>query len=206
MAARLAAIGTVGIATLAFGLASAQDDPPAAEAPKKLEIKDLPKPLARLFELHNKERAKLELDPLEPDARLMAAAKRHADDMAAKERMDHTGSDDTTMVDRVRDEKYDFRLVGENIAMGPTTPEQANKSWLDSPGHKKNILTPDFKQMGAAFTKSRKSRRLYWCVVFGNPLVLPSDPTKKDDEPARKGDGPDGDKPGTKEPPALPDR
>lgn len=175
MARRLATMGLLGVLASLAAASFAQDDPttPTPNAPKPLAAKDLPKNLARLVELHNKERAKAELEPLEPDARLMAAAKRHAEDMAKHDMMGHDGSDDSTMIDRVRDEDYGFRLVGENVAFGQTTPEQAHKSWMESQGHRKNILTPEFRQVGAAVAKSKK-RLNFWCVVFGQPLDPPA--------------------------------
>jgi uncharacterized protein YkwD len=61
--------------------------------------------------------------------------------------------------------------VGENIASGQRTVEDAVASWLDSPGHCANIMNPAFTDMGAAYAidPRNRNRTAYWTQVFGTP-------------------------------------
>lgn len=85
--------------------------------------------------------------------------------MADNDFFDHTGSDESTVVVRVEREKYLWRAVGENVAMGPRSVPQAVEGWLDSPGHCSNIMNGDFTEMGAALSHNGQ----YWVQVFAAP-------------------------------------
>ena len=63
---------------------------------------------------------------------------------------------------------YVYVRVGENIAEGQKTVDQAMDSWMNSPGHRANILA-DFSEMGAARTEDDDGNN-YWCVDFGTPM------------------------------------
>jgi uncharacterized protein YkwD len=99
------------------------------------------------------------------DKKLTRAAKKHANDMEENQFFDHTGSDGSTVVLRVEREEYIWRAVGENVAQGPRTVSDAMKGWLESPGHCRNIMNPDFREMGAAVSDDGK----YWVQVFAAP-------------------------------------
>ena len=102
------------------------------------------------------------VSPLKWDDKLARAAQKHADDMADNEFFDHTGSDQSSVVDRIERERYFWRTVGENVAMGPRTVGEAVQGWLDSPGHCSNIMNGEFTEMGAALSHDGK----YWVQVF----------------------------------------
>lgn len=182
------------LSSSAVGRVRVDDDP--ADAPEHVpaDPKTLTRVLRKLVELHNLEREKAEPDddkekagPLEPDARLMAAALRHAEDMAKMGHTEHQGSDESTMIERTREAGYRFRFLGENVAAGQKTPELAMTGWLNSEGHRKNILNSDYTQIGVALVRSRKGVN-YWCVVFGRPLVKPAETRKGTGKP-RPGPG-----------------
>jgi uncharacterized protein YkwD len=63
---------------------------------------------------------------------------------------------------------YTWRLVGENIASGQPTPEDAVAGWLDSPGHCVNLMDPRFTETGAAYAVSAH-HIVYWTQEFGLP-------------------------------------
>ena len=73
--------------------------------------------------------------------------------------------------DRATAAGYRWVRVGENIASGQRTVEDAVASWLDSPGHCANIMNPAFTEMGAAYAINPQSRNrtAYWTQVFGAP-------------------------------------
>ena len=58
-----------------------------------------------------------------------------------------------------------YRTAGENIAMGQTTPNKVMEGWMKSPGHRDNILKPDFKQLGVGIAKNSKGE-LYCTQMF----------------------------------------
>jgi uncharacterized protein YkwD len=117
---------------------------------------------------HNRLRADAKLPPLAISSKLTAAAERHAKDMAAHEKMAHKGSDGSSPIVRIKAEGYDYRRVGENIAVGRFNIERLMKGWVDSPHHKKNILG-SFSQIGVACATGASGKR-YWCVTFGLPI------------------------------------
>jgi uncharacterized protein YkwD len=101
---------------------------------------------------------------------LERAALDHSSDMASHSYMDHTGRDGSTPADRVTRAGYKWRLVGENLASGIMTPEEAVAGWLDSPHHCANLMEPRFTQMGVAYAvNARTDAGVYWTQVFGRP-------------------------------------
>lgn len=92
---------------------------------------------------------------------LTAAAAAHARDISSKGELSHTGSDGSQVSDRAQREGYDYRAIGENIAMNPMGIASTVDGWLNSPGHCANIMNPEFTEMGAAIQGS------YSVMVFG---------------------------------------
>lgn len=101
--------------------------------------------------------------------KLADAAASHAADMVTHNFLDHDGSDGLSVSDRVETAGYDWRAVGENIAGGQRTVQEAQSQWLDSPGHCRNIMNADYTEFGAACLSSQNNDYIsYWVVVFGN--------------------------------------
>jgi uncharacterized protein YkwD len=121
-----------------------------------------------LLEAHNRERAREDKPALELDPRLTEAATAHSRDMAEQEQMSHEGSDGSTSSERVRRAGYKFLREGENVAAGQTHVDELMAAWMDSSGHRANILG-DFTQMGAARVRG-KDGRFYWTVCLGTPF------------------------------------
>jgi uncharacterized protein YkwD len=108
--------------------------------------------------------------PLKLVSQLTDAALAHSRDLARHDRLSHEGSDGSTPAARVARENYAWRLVGENVASGPTTAEEVMEGWLDSPGHCENLMNPRFTDMGLAYTVDAKSESgVYWAQVFATP-------------------------------------
>lgn len=116
--------------------------------------------------LTNRARAKAGLKMLRPDPKLMAAAKEHADDMAEHDFFDHVSRDGSTFVDRARRLGYKD-VSGENIAWGQSSPSEVVKTWLASPGHRKNILERSARAVGVAVARRRSDGALMWVQEFG---------------------------------------
>jgi uncharacterized protein YkwD len=101
---------------------------------------------------------------------LTHAAREHSLDMAAHDFFSHTGSDGSTPGERATRAGYRWSMVGENIASGVTTPQQAVAGWLASPEHCANIMTPGFRTMGIAFAVDPANARvIVWTEDFGTP-------------------------------------
>jgi uncharacterized protein YkwD len=121
-----------------------------------------------LLDAHNHEREKEKLPLLVLSEKLTKAASVHAKDMAEHQTLDHAGSDKSTVVDRVKRQGYAYVLVGENIADGQHGVAGVMETWMESPGHRKNILG-EFTEMGGARVKDDEGVN-YWCVTFGVPI------------------------------------
>ncbi len=108
--------------------------------------------------------------PLTLSPALWRVAMEHSRDMAMHNLFDHVGSDGQSPGDRMTHAGYQWRMAGENIASGVTTPEAVVSGWLDSPHHCENIMGPRFTQMGVAYFYDPKSADgIYWTQVFGTP-------------------------------------
>ncbi|MDB6090573.1 MAG: hypothetical protein JWN85_3357 [Gammaproteobacteria bacterium] len=108
--------------------------------------------------------------PLSLTAPLERAALEHSKDMAMNSYMDHTGRDRSSPADRITRAGYKWRMVGENLASGIMTPEEAVAGWLHSPHHCANLMTPGFTEMGVAFAvNAATDAGVYWTQTFGTP-------------------------------------
>ena len=95
--------------------------------------------------------------------KLGKSASKHSTDMATKNYFSHTSQDGRTMADRVNSEGYTWTVLGENIALGQTSEKQVMESWINSPGHCKNIMNARFTEVGFGREKN------YWTQNFGRP-------------------------------------
>ncbi|MER6359061.1 CAP domain-containing protein [Streptomyces sp. NPDC001634] len=116
--------------------------------------------------LTNAERAAAGLPPLAGDPLLTAAAQAHSADMVARAFYAHTSPDGREPWDRAAAAGSRHRTVGENIACGQRSPAEVVRGWMDSPGHRANILKPAFTHMGVGFAGGGRAGT-YWTQLFG---------------------------------------
>jgi hypothetical protein len=122
----------------------------------------------QVADLINAERTKKGLPPLAIDIRLQEAAVSHSEDMANNDFFSHTGSDGSSLIDRLERAGYPWHRAGENIAAGLSNPASAVAGWMDSPGHRANILNPSYEQLGVGYAfESSATYRHYWTSDFG---------------------------------------
>ncbi|WP_148862181.1 CAP domain-containing protein [Marinobacter fonticola] len=108
--------------------------------------------------------------PLTYSCTLEKAARSHSEDMAAGAFLSHTGSDDSSVSQRVDATGYAWRAVGENIASGNVSIAVIFEGWLASAGHCANIMNPKFEEFGAARAESSADDGgNYWTQVFAKP-------------------------------------
>ncbi|MFD7406300.1 CAP domain-containing protein [Streptomyces sp. NPDC059866] len=119
--------------------------------------------VARVVSLVNSERSKAGCSPVTVNAKLTKAAQDHSADMASHKNMSHTGSDGSEPGERITRAGYNWRTYGENVAYGYSSPEQVMAGWMSSPGHKRNILNCDFKEIGVGLAQPGN----YWTQNFG---------------------------------------
>jgi len=131
---------------------------------------------ARAIALINAERTKHGLKPLAVDARLNRAAQFHVEYMAARDCYEHECRGGPTVADRLARHGFLGQGFAENIAAGYATPEEAAVGWMNSPGHRKNILTPEFTEVGAGYVflpddGGSEKWGHYWAMNFGTAVT-----------------------------------
>ncbi|AQT71267.1 MULTISPECIES: CAP domain-containing protein [Streptomyces] len=117
--------------------------------------------------LVNKERAAAGCGALTSNAKLSAAARAYSDTMARAGVMSHTGPDGSTMTSRVEAAGYKWSTLGENIARGQADADAVMKAWMNSSGHRANILNCAFKEIGIGVHKGDGGP--WWTQNFGAP-------------------------------------
>ncbi len=105
------------------------------------------------------------LNPLVFNQQLQGAAQTHADNMSSNNFFSHTGSDGSSVGDRVTAQGYTWGMVGENIAQGQTTTGEALTGWQNSPGHNAILLHAAPTEFGFAWAPGN-----YWVMVVAAPL------------------------------------
>jgi serralysin len=129
----------------------------------------------RVLELTNIERSKLSLSPLTFNTQLLNAAETHSQNMALQDFFSHTGKDGSSLGSRISATGYQFSAAAENIAGGSSTPEQVVSSWMNSSGHRANILNPNLKEIGIGYyfladDTGSVNFNHYWTQVFATSL------------------------------------
>ena len=119
----------------------------------------------KVLELVNNEREKNGLSALNLDASLSNVARNHSADMAKNKYFSHTNLKGQSPFDRLKSAGISYSYAGENIAAGQTTPEAVVTAWMNSEGHRKNILSKNFKKIGIGYYNGG-AKRHYWTQVF----------------------------------------
>ena len=118
---------------------------------------------AEVVRLTNVEREKKGLSPLSETYALTQTAVVRAYEIITK--FDHDRPDGSTCFTAFDENGVPYNRAGENIAMGQLTPEEVVKAWMNSPGHKGNILSKDFGKIGVGVAMDANGR-LYWSQNF----------------------------------------
>jgi uncharacterized YkwD family protein len=137
--------------------ATAPGQQPTAKAPVGIS-----QMAQQVIDLTNNERKKNGLPPLQSDPSLSKVAQTKSNDMEAKHYFSHTSPTYGSPFDMMRDFGVTYKAAGENIAMGQTTAQQVVNAWMNSEGHRKNILSASYTNIGVGFT----SKGNYWSQMF----------------------------------------
>ncbi len=139
----------------------------------------------RMLAAVNAARAGAGLSPVTMNERLTAAACRQARDLGARALHDvaalsHQGSDGSDLGGRLRDAGYGFRAAAENLAAGVVDPAETVRLWLASDGHRRNMLTAGFREVGIGHVAPRLSPggnpigpMAVWVLVLATPMGEP---------------------------------
>ena len=116
----------------------------------------------------NQNRANVGLPPLVINAQLTAAAEAHSAEQATRNTMTHTGANGSNPGQRMKNAGYRPSTWGENVAAGYPDPASVVNGWINSPGHRANILNPAFTEIGVGAVTS-SSGAIYWTMDLGAP-------------------------------------
>ena len=111
-----------------------------------------------LLKAHNSQRSSKAVAPLELDKELCEYAQKHAETMARNGYLAHSSMSNLAVL-------AGTGSVAENIAWGQSTEEEVVASWMNSSGHRQNIMSARFKKVGFGVKEDARGR-LYWCAVF----------------------------------------
>ena len=141
-------------------------------------ILPLPDPTARarrsliedVVTLTNAARAREGLSPLQPNESLMQSAQEYAVVLAPGDCFAHDCPPTPSQKERIAQAGYGgWKRIGENIAAGDRTAEFIVSGWMDSPGHRANILKPEFTEIGVGVANGDGKYRVYWVQMFATP-------------------------------------
>ncbi|WP_146818616.1 SafA/ExsA family spore coat assembly protein [Halobacillus faecis] len=130
--------------------------------PLKADIKSVE---SQVIDLTNQERAKNGLPALKANWQLSRVARYKSRDMANKNYFSHTSPTYGSPFDMMRDFNISYNRAAENIAAGQRTPQEVVNGWMNSPGHRKNILDPNLRQIGVGYAEGG-SYGHYWTQMF----------------------------------------
>lgn len=137
-----------------------------AEAPAKTTTNNASQSVSefekQVVDLTNAERTKAGLKPLEIHSPLMAVAHAKSADMAKNNYFSHTSPTFGSPFDQIKSAGISYRSAGENIAQGQRTPQQVVQAWMDSPGHRQNIMNANYTHIGVGFVEDG----YYWTQQF----------------------------------------
>ncbi|SEA40586.1 spore coat assembly protein SafA/uncharacterized protein, YkwD family [Thalassobacillus cyri] len=108
----------------------------------------------QVIQLANQERAKYGLPALRPDWELSRVARYKSREMSRKGYFSHRSPTYGSPFNMMEDFNIDYSHAGENIAKGQSTPRAVNRAWMNSPGHRRNILNKNFTHIGVGYAKN----------------------------------------------------
>lgn len=141
---------------------------------------------ANVVALTNNSRAAISLPALSMNAKLNAAAQTKANDMMARQYFSHITPDNKQPWDFIAAQGYAYQGAGENLGVGFLQAEGLNDAWMNSPGHRANILNGAFKEIGVGIASGMFQGKQATVVVqmFGVPMASATPPSQPTYSPA----------------------
>lgn len=122
----------------------------------------------QVVDLVNKERAAAGLTALKANTKLADVAEKKAEDMRDKNYFSHTSPTYGSPFDMMKQFGITYKSAGENIAKGQKTPQSVMNGWMNSQGHKENILSSKYTEIGVGYVTDN-SGNTYWVQMFIRP-------------------------------------
>lgn len=151
---------------------------PRSSNPAPLEVAPPPAPVQtdintgfkdlewQVFDFTNQQRIQAGLVPLTLNFTLNGVAEKHSVDMATRSYFSHQGLDGSQPWDRMRTGGYNYSRAAENIAFGYPSALEVVTAWMNSPGHRQNILDPNLREIGVGYYNG------YWTQNFGTAMQI----------------------------------
>lgn len=137
---------------------------PDTESPDsdKPENEEYHRYVQQIVDLVNAERQKAGLAPLTLDKKVTAASQVRAEEI--RQSFSHTRPNGSNFATALREQNVSYRRAGENIAWGQPSPEAVVNAWMNSSGHRANILNKNFTKIGVGYF--HYNGRNYWSQLF----------------------------------------
>jgi uncharacterized protein YkwD len=136
--------------------------PPSPPAPTPTPVDNDYEFEKGIFRLTNLQRKNNGLAELKENSKLTLAARKYAQLMRERQTLSHQ-VDGLTLSERVNAVDYRWRTIGENIARGYNSPERVMTGWMNSSGHRRNILNANYKEIGIGVAGT------WQCQIFAAP-------------------------------------
>ncbi|VIF57031.1 sporulation protein [Clostridioides difficile] len=118
-----------------------------------------------VVDLVNIERSKAGLNPLTLDSSISNVATKKSQDMIDNNYFSHNSPTYGSPFDMLKKFGISYKTAGENIAMGQKTPKEVVNAWMNSEGHRKNIMNPNFSKIGVGVAQ-KSGGSIYWTQIF----------------------------------------
>ncbi len=119
--------------------------------------------IKEVVDLVNAERAKEGLSPLSVNTNVQAAAMVRAKE--CEQLFSHTRPDGSSFTTALKEQNVSYKNAGENIAWGQKSPQEVMNAWMNSSGHRANIMNPNFTTIGVGYYENANGTD-YWCQLF----------------------------------------
>lgn len=147
------------------------EKPTVPEVPTENEVPNTSQTLSyeesEVVRLVNIERTKMGLEPFTISSKLSDVARLKSQDMAVNNYFSHTSPTYGSPFDMMKKYGITYKTAGENIAKGYLSAQSVVNGWMNSAGHKANILNPSFKTIGVGAYKT-SNNTIYWTQMFTN--------------------------------------
>ncbi len=140
-----------------------------------------------VVQLTNAYRESKGLPALAVNTQLTKAAQAYARSLAIDDNWSHTGADGSSPWDRIEAAGYDYSQAAENLAAGHKTAASAVQGWINSPGHRRNLLAYQVQEIGVGYfvltpDRGRVTFGSYWSQSMGTPIDVRVEPNVPDDD------------------------
>ncbi|WP_254870999.1 CAP domain-containing protein [Bacillus sp. Marseille-Q1617] len=144
---------------------TAQPEPPANQPQENTQPSEASGFVKQVIDLTNQERKKNGLGALKADGELSNVAEMKSEDMKDKNYFSHTSPTYGSPFEMMQNFGIDYSSAAENIAVGQESPQSVVNAWMNSPGHRKNILNGQLTHIGVGIAKDN-SQGIYWTQMF----------------------------------------